>query len=222
MRTGWLGLRRAGMGRPPSGMSLSFLALLQTAPEPLKLRALANLIELLRADEETMSAAQQDTSAAADGGLPTVAGGARKKGGRKKGGAAAAEEAAADAERSVAVPTQNGMSDTLSQSSSILQVGRGGRTGGSGRRGQGCPALRASRSLLPFPTNNKQTAPAGQLGRRAGACHRHHAAAPWRARRLAARQRRRRGAGAGHARAAAGGGAHGDCSEVGAAWIGRG
>lgn len=96
----------------------------QAAPEPLKLRALANLIELLRADEETMSAAQQDsTAAAADGGLPTVAGGARKKGGRKKGGAAAAAEEAE--ERSVAVPVQNGMGDTLSQSSSILQARAG-------------------------------------------------------------------------------------------------
>ena len=117
----------------------------QTAAEPLKLRALANLIELLRADEETMAAAQQDTTAGADGGLPAAAGGARKKGGRKKGGAAAAEAAAADAERAAAVQTQNGVGDTLSQSSSILQARAAG--GRACRRRRGCRGKRSCATL---------------------------------------------------------------------------
>jgi hypothetical protein len=115
-------------------------ALQPTAPEPLKLKALSNLIELLRADEAHMLAAQADGGSgggsggdgltkAASKGLGSAAAGGGKSGGRRRAGrkkgaaAAAAEEAAAAAEEHAAVlQTQNGEGDTLSQSSSILQV----------------------------------------------------------------------------------------------------
>jgi cohesin loading factor subunit SCC2 len=100
-------------------------ALSPGAPELLKLKALSNLIELLRADEAHMHAVQAegeagggDTAASAGGGA------AAKRRGRKK-AAAVAEEAAEAAEAAVvgaAVQEQNGEGDTLSQSSSILQV----------------------------------------------------------------------------------------------------
>lgn len=96
-------------------------ALQPGAPELLKLKALSNLIELLRADEASMRTAQADGSGAEGGGggvlLPTVAGGAGPK---KRGGKKAAAQAAGGEH---AVQTQNGEGDTLSQSSSILQVG---------------------------------------------------------------------------------------------------
>lgn len=97
-------------------------ALQPGAPELLKLKALSNLIELLRADEADMTAAQADGGGAGPGGgaaLPAVAGGAAKRRGREA-AAAAAEEAAQAAEHA-ALATQNGEGDTLSQSSSILQ-----------------------------------------------------------------------------------------------------
>ena len=108
-------------------------ALAAGAPELLKLKALSNLIDLLRADEERMLTAQQQAEAGGgggeNGGLAAAAanGGAGKKrggagGGKKRGGAeAAAGGLDSAAEQHVALQTQNGMGDTLSQSSSILQ-----------------------------------------------------------------------------------------------------
>ncbi|PSC68988.1 nipped-B B isoform X2 [Micractinium conductrix] len=95
-------------------------ALQPNAPELLKLKAVSNLIELLRADEVSMRAAQADGGeggGAAHGAPPTVGGGKRRG---KKGGAAAAA-AADDSAQRAALQTQNGEGDTLSQSSSILQ-----------------------------------------------------------------------------------------------------
>lgn len=99
---------------------------LQSAPEAFKLRALANLIDLLKADEESMLNAQQEGGGGADGGpgaaVPLVAGGSgRKRGGAKKKGAAGAAGAAEAEAPAVGLQVQNGEGDTLSQSSSILQ-----------------------------------------------------------------------------------------------------
>lgn len=100
-------------------------ALQPSAPELLKLKALSNLIELLRADEASMQSAQAEGGEGADGSAalpPSRAGGAgaKRRGGRK---AAAAVAAAAAAGEDRVLQTQNGEGDTLSQSSSILQVG---------------------------------------------------------------------------------------------------
>ncbi|PRW45458.1 nipped-B isoform X2 [Chlorella sorokiniana] len=88
-------------------------ALEPSAPELFKLKALSNLIELLRADEEHMMAAQQDAGGL-EGGvvLPTVNGAGLKRKGQRGGGGGGDEGA---------LQTQNGQGDTLSQSSSILQ-----------------------------------------------------------------------------------------------------
>ena len=111
-------------------------ALAGGAPELLKLKALSNLIDLLRADEERMLTAQQQAEGGGSGGgdnggggLAAAAaanGGAGKKrggGGKKRGGAEAAAGGGLDsaAEQHAGLQTQNGMGDTLSQSSSILQ-----------------------------------------------------------------------------------------------------
>ena len=109
-------------------------ALAGGAPEVLKLKALSNLIDLLRADEERMLTAQQQAEGGggggdnSGGGLAAANGGAGKKrggggGGKKRGSAEAADGGGLDsvAEQHAGLQTQNGMGDTLSQSSSILQ-----------------------------------------------------------------------------------------------------
>eukprot|EP00887_Chlorella_sp_A99_P005943 scaffold29.g5943.t1 len=89
-------------------------ALQRSAPEAFKLKALANLTELLRADEESLLALQQE---AGGGGAAAGAAGRKRKG--EPGGAAAGTGAAVLG--GGAVQVQNGEGDTLSQSSSILQ-----------------------------------------------------------------------------------------------------
>ena len=93
-------------------------ALQQSAHESFKLKALSNLTELLRADEQSLLSRQQE-AADAGGGEGGGGGGAKKRGGKsgKRGSASDLDSA----DRGSAVQTQNGEGDTLSQSSSILQ-----------------------------------------------------------------------------------------------------
>ena len=185
------------------------------------------------ADEVSMRAAQADGGeggGAAHGAPPTVGGGKRRG---KKGGAAAAA-AADDSAQRAALQTQNGEGDTLSQSSSILQVGGWGGCGEAGVgpvQGGGaawsccCASLPAPPrlhtllcSLCPKrappqpPPPSVAPSRSGQLGSCASAGHRHHPLPAWFRPQPAWFCGRR--AGAGHARAAAGGGTHGNSDPV--------
>ncbi|KAK9845361.1 hypothetical protein WJX81_004388 [Elliptochloris bilobata] len=101
---GCLGIARPAALRAPGARAALTAALKRSAPAPWKTRALANLAELLKADEERLVVGQRQDGACASG--------KKRKGRCSKG---KGEDGAAPA-----LPTQNGEGD-LSVSSSILQ-----------------------------------------------------------------------------------------------------
>ena len=98
-------------------------ALTAGAPLPLKLKALSNLIDLLRADEGRVLTAQQQGASGGENGNGHAAaaangGGGKKRGGKQRGGGGGLDSAG---EQHAGLQTQNGMGDTPSHSYSILQ-----------------------------------------------------------------------------------------------------